>query len=81
MIALKNLMAALPRLSRMLLQLQPFNCTIKYKPSKEMLLGDALSRLPSSENTPIHLDLRIEHHGFTTERYNRLEQQLNKTPS
>ena len=29
-IALKNLMAAPPRLQRMLLRLQPFDCTIKY---------------------------------------------------
>ena len=36
MIALKNLMAAPPRLQRMLLRLQPFNCTIKYRPGKEM---------------------------------------------
>ena len=72
MIALKNLMAAPPRLSRMLLRLQPFDCTIKYKPGKEMLLADALSRLPSSENTPIYLDLRIEHHAFTTERIQQI---------
>ena len=37
-----------------------------------MLLADALSRLPSSENTPIYLDLRIEHHTFTTERIQQI---------
>ena len=37
-----------------------------------MLLADALSRLPSSENTPIYLDLRIEHHAFTTERIQQI---------
>ena len=37
-----------------------------------MLLADALSRLPSSESTPIHLDLHIEHHGFTTERIQQI---------
>ena len=65
-------MAGPPRLSRMLLRLQPFDCTIKYKPGKEMLLADALSRLPSSENTPIYLDLCIEHHVFTTERIQQI---------
>ena len=53
MIAMKNLVAAPPRLQRMLLRLQPFNCTMKYRPGKEMLLADALSHLPSPANTTI----------------------------
>ena len=73
MIALKNLVAAPPRLQRMLLRLQPFDCNIKYKPGKEMLLADALSRLPSPANTTIELDMRIDHHGFTTERIRQIE--------
>ena len=72
MIALKNLVAAPPRLQRMLLRLQHFNCTIKYRPGKEMLLADALSRLPSPANTTIELDMRIDHHGFTTERIKQI---------
>ena len=70
MIALKNLVAAPPRLQRMLLRLQLFNCTIKYRPGKEMLLADALSRLPSPANSTIELDMRIDHHGFTTDQTN-----------
>ena len=57
MIALKNLVAASPRLQRMLLRLQPFNCTIKYRPGREMLLAYALSWLPSPANTTIELDM------------------------
>ena len=72
MIALKNLVAAPPRLQRMLLRLQHFNCTIKYRPGKEMLLADALSRLPSPANTTIELDMQIDHHGFTTERIRQI---------
>ena len=72
MIALKNLIAAPPRLQRMLLRLQPFNCAIKYRPGKEMLLADALSHLPSPANTTIELDMRIDHHGFTTERIRQI---------
>ena len=64
--------AAPPRLQRMLLRLQPFNCTIKYRPGKEMLLADALSQLPSPANTTIELDMRIDHHGFTTERIRQI---------
>ena len=43
MVALKNLDKAPPRLQRLLLRLQPYDCQIKYRPGKEMLLVDALS--------------------------------------
>ena len=47
MIHQKSLASVPPRLQRMLLQLQQYNVTIKYRPGKEMLLADALSRCPS----------------------------------
>ena len=47
MIHQKSLASAPPRLQHMLLQLQRYNVTIKYRPGKEMLLTDALSRCPS----------------------------------
>ena len=37
-----------------------------------MLLADALSWLPSPANTTIELDMRIDHHGFTTERIKQI---------
>ena len=37
-----------------------------------MLLADAPSRLPSPANTTIELDMRIDHHGFTTERIRQI---------
>ena len=37
-----------------------------------MILADALSRLPSPANTTIELDMRIDHHGFTTERIKQI---------
>ena len=40
-------LASAPRLQQMLLQLQPYDVTIKYRPGKDMLLADALSRCPS----------------------------------
>ena len=80
MIALKNLVAAPPRLQRMLLRLQPFNCTIKYRPGKEILLADALSQLPSPANTTIELDMRIDHHGFTTERISQISVETTTDP-
>ena len=57
MISLKNLIAAPARLQRMLLHLQQYDLIITYRPGEEMLLVDALSRLPSRTNTKIKLDL------------------------
>ena len=47
MIHQKSLASAPPRLQRMLLQLPRYDVTIRYRPGKEMLLADALSRCPS----------------------------------
>ena len=60
----------------MLLRLQPFNCSIKYKPGKEILLAYTLSRLPSPANTTIELDMRIDHPGFTTEKIRQIEAEM-----
>ena len=79
-IALKNLMAAPPRLQRMLLRLQPFDCTIKYWPGPEMLLVDALSRLPSPTNHTIELDMKIEHHRFTTQSLQQIATETEEDP-
>ena len=60
MITVKNLGSAPPRLQRFLLRLQGYNMEVKYKPGKEMLLSDAMSRLnplPAESNEPhIHID-------------------------
>ena len=46
MIHLKSMHNAPPRLQRMLLQLQKYDMKIEYKPGSEMLLADALWRMP-----------------------------------
>lgn len=46
MIQHNPLTAAPPRLQRMLLRLQPYDMIIRYRPGKEILLADGLSRLP-----------------------------------
>ena len=51
MIAMKNLANAPPRLQRMLLELQRYDVTIKYRPGKEMQLADALSHCPGKSLT------------------------------
>ena len=44
----------------MFLRLQQYDIVITYRPGKEMLLADALSRLPSRTDTEIKLDLRVD---------------------
>ena len=44
-IQLKNISQAPPRLQRMLLRIQPYEMRIKYRPGRELLLADTLSRL------------------------------------
>ena len=65
MIQLKDLNVAPKRLTRMLLELQRYNITIKYRPGKEMQLADAMSRCPArTQFSPVKLDLRVDHVAF-----------------
>jgi hypothetical protein len=52
-IHLKHLTSAPPRLQRMLLRLQPYRLTIKYRQGAYMEIADALSRLSPQETEPI----------------------------
>ena len=64
MIHQKSLASAPPRLQRMLLQLQWYDMVIRYKPGKEMLLADAMSRYPSHSSEEIKLDMRVDYIAF-----------------
>ena len=65
MIHQKSLVSAPPRLQRMLLQLQQYDVTIRYRPGKKMLLADALSRCPSQASGEIKLDMRVDYIVFS----------------
>ena len=54
----KSLAAAPPRLQRMLLQLQKYTFTLVYKPGKQMVLADTLSRayINDADNTSKSLE-------------------------
>ena len=58
-IQLKSLSQAPPRLQRMLLRLQQYDMTIKYRPGKDLLLADALSRLCPKSAGMIKLETTI----------------------
>ena len=61
----KPLHAALPCLQRMVLMIQGYDYNIQHRSGKELLLADALSRLPNPKNkAAIELDIRVDE--FTT---------------
>ena len=65
----------------MLLRLQCYDYTLQYKPGKEMVLADHLSRLPSrKENSPIELHQNIQHISFTPNTINTLCGALERDP-
>ena len=68
MINLKNLAAAPQRLQRMFLRVQPYDFVLRYKPGKQMMLADAMSRQPSSESTQIDLDIQVSFVQFSTQK-------------
>ena len=52
-IQLKHLTSTPPRLQRMLLRLQPYDLTIRYRLGTQIQIADALSRLSPEEKAPI----------------------------
>ena len=75
MITLKNLTALTPYLHRMLLHLQQYDATIRYRPGSEMKLQNALSRLSSIRHNKILnlkrdkiLNLNVDHIAFSDTR-------------
>ena len=81
MIHIKNLGAAPPRLQRFLLRLQGYDVKIKYKPGKEMLLADAMSRLKPIPGEPIELEeVHIRHVQFSDTKITKLQEATNADP-
>ena len=80
---MKNLVSAPPRLQRMLLRLQPYDFTIRYRPGNQMHVADALSRLSSDESMPIP-DLNVQVHAvcpqFSNECLRKMQEQTPKEP-
>ena len=80
MIHQKSLASAPPRLQQMLLQLQQYDVTIKYRPGKEMLLADALSRCPSWASGEIKLDMRVDYIAFSKAWIAKLKETTKEDP-
>ena len=57
----KSIHAAPARLQRMLLRTQCYSFNIHYRPGSQMIIADALSRMPNTENNnSIDLDVRVD---------------------
>ena len=80
MIAMKNLANAPPHLQRMLLELQKYDVTIKYRPGKEMQLADALSHCPARASQEIKLDMRVDYIAFTKPWIEKLKDSTQRDP-
>ena len=69
MIMQKPLVSAPPRLQRMLLKIQGYNFELEYRPGKELVIADALSRLPNEENCEtVEVDMQVDLVKFHSER-------------
>ena len=74
----KNLTKAPPRLQRMLMQLQPYTYELIYKPGKQVVIADALSRLSPSECEEIP-GLEVYIHEMVTVSHLRMTELKNAT--
>ena len=79
-IAMKNLANAPPHLQRMLLELQRYDVTIKYRPGKEMQLADALSHCPARASQEIKLDMRVDYIAFMKPWIEKLKDSTQRDP-
>ena len=80
MIAMKNLTNAPPRLQRMLLELQRYDVTIKYRPGAQMQLADALSCCPARALPEIKLDMQVDYIAFMKPWIEKLKDSTQRDP-
>ena len=79
-INLKNLADTPARLQRMLLRLQNYDHKIKYKPGKQMILADALSRYAPQVGPEVPLDITIHRIHITPEKKLEFQRTIQDDP-
>ena len=77
---MKNLANAPTRLQRMLLELQRYDVTIKYRPGKEMQLANALSCCLVRASQEIKLDMRVDYIAFMKPWIEKLKDSTQRDP-
>ena len=71
----KQLSKVPPRLQRMLLRIQPYDATIQYKPGKELLFADYLSRTTPTQGPEIELERTIHTIQVSTKQLERVREE------
>ena len=79
-IFLKNVAQAPPRLQRMLLRIQPYDMTIKYRPGKELALADAMSRINPRKGAMIKMEQTIHSVRWSDRRMEEIQQATEGDP-
>ena len=69
-----------PHLQRMLLELQRYDVTIKYRPGNQMQLADALSCCPARASQEIKLNMRVDYIAFTKPWIEKLKDSTQRDP-
>ena len=80
-IATKNLADTPARLQRMLLNIQGYDYLLKYRPGKEMLLADALSRYQPQPGKQIALDVAIHFTNITEDLKSSFQVEFSTDPT
>ena len=81
---MRNLVSGPPRLQKMMLRLQPYDVTFRYRRGKQTHVADTLSRLSSDEAMPIP-DLNVQVHEvfpqfFSNEYLRKIQEKTPKDP-
>ena len=76
----KNLADTPAHLQRMVLRLQNYDLTIRYKPSREMLLADALSHYAPQNGPEVALDIAIHHVHITPKKKLEFQRSIQDDP-
>ena len=63
------------RLQMMLLQIQPYDIVIRYKPCNEMTLADSMSQQPCSNAERLEFDVKISHVQLSTQKLDELRRE------
>ena len=81
MIMEKPISSAPPRLQRLLLKVQGYKFDLEYRPGRELVLADALSRLPSAVNCEtVKLDLHVDLLKFHSDRLANIRECTQQDP-
>ena len=76
MICNKPIASAPHRLQRMLVKIQGYDYSVKYRPGNEMIMSDVLSRLPNpSGRSEVQLDLGVDELSFDLVNFSPTKQQ------